>query len=457
MIRIQEADSLKPLLYKTMINVIVGAQVGDEGKGKFVDTVCARPETGMVVRYQGGNNAGHTIVVNEEKYAFHLIPSGILHDHVLCALGPGVVIDPVVLKREIDGLVQSGISLNNLRISPQAHLIMPYHIWLDQMRERLAGKEGIGTTGRGIGPCYSDKIARKGVRVEMLYDNVSLCRSIGLALADTRALATANGFELPYDEEEMLQWALSHKDLFSPYLSSIPRLIQDQIKAGKDIYLEGAQGALLDIDHGQYPYVTSSSPIAGGAAIGAGFGPNRVAKIYGVVKAYLTRVGAGPFPTELDDSIGEYLGQQGHEWGTTTGRKRRCGYLDLVALNHSVLVNGIDELVMTKLDVLSGLEEIKVCTHYNIKGRISSEYPLLSHRLFQAEPVYITLPGWGEDISKVRSWEDLPACARNYVVEIENRIGVPITHIGVGPGREALITRETIRLEGTLWDIELGD
>ena len=433
------------------VTVLIGAQWGDEGKGKLVDMMSAGAS--IVVRYAGGNNAGHTIVRDGEKFSFHLIPSGILHPGTVCALGNGVVIDPDVLQRELAGLRDAGIETSVLRVSPAAHLIMPYHVALDTAREAAAGLEAgadgplpgrdgaaIGTTRRGIGPCYTDKTARRGIRVEDLFDETELRRRLEAAVSETNLLLAERYGAPTFDVDELYAQTLAHAEFFRPLVADVGELIAEAIEAGDDVLLEGAQGTLLDLDHGTYPFVTSSSPTAGGACTGAGIGPTAIDRVVGVAKAYTTRVGEGPFPTELiDDPIGDWLVEQGHEFGTTTGRQRRCGWLDLVALRHAVRVNGITELAITKLDVLSGLDEVKVCTAYEVDGVRSERMPITQARFRRATPVYVSLPGWRENISGARSLEALPVPARELLKLIARVSGAPVTEIGVGQDRTAIV------------------
>ena len=438
------------------VTVLIGAQWGDEDKGKLVDRMSE--QASLVVRYQGGNNAGHTIIRDGEKFAFHLIPSGILHADTICALGNGIVIDPMVLRREVEGLKERGISAAGLRVSPQAHLIMPYHVALDEARETAAiaeerrsggtargtgapGKDGaaIGTTRRGIGPCYTDKAARRGVRIEDLYDPVVLRGKLAAAVHEKNLLLEHHYGHEGFAVDALYDWAMSHADFFRPWLTDVGRLIQATIDDGGDVLLEGAQGTLLDLDHGTYPFVTSSSPVAGGACVGAGVGPTKIDRVVGVVKAYATRVGGGPFPTELSDQTGRWLVEKGGEFGTTTGRMRRCGWLDLVAMRKAVQVNGITELALTKLDVLSGLTEIGVCSEYRVDSSVTRDWPETQKQVREAEAVITMVEGWDEDISDVRSREALPAAALSYLDLIERELGVPVTAIGVGQDRTAMI------------------
>jgi adenylosuccinate synthase len=439
----------------TTATVLVGAQWGDEGKGKLVDLLAERAR--LVVRYQGGNNAGHTIVHAGETFAFHLVPSGVLHEDTICALGNGVVVDPQVLRREVEGLAERGIDIGDrLRISPHAHLIMPYHVALDEAREvaaiasertgragTAAGVQGkdsaaIGTTRRGIGPCYADKTARRGVRVEDLFDAELLRARIAAALSETNVLLAHYGHE-GFSVDAVLDQARAHASFFERYVADVGALVVSVLDRGDDVLLEGAQGTLLDVDHGTYPFVTSSSPVAGGSATGSGIGPTRIGRVIGVAKAYCTRVGAGPFPTELFDSVGDQLVERGGEFGTTTGRRRRCGWIDLVALRRAVQVNGLTELAITKLDVLTGFDSIGVCDSYDVDGETIRDWPLLSRDVYRADANIELLPGWTEDIDAVSSLDDLPAQARALLDRIESAVGVPVTFVGTGQDRASVI------------------
>lgn len=448
-----------------MATVLIGAQWGDEGKGKLVDMLAERAR--LVVRYQGGNNAGHTIVHAGETFAFHLVPSGVLHEGTLCALGNGVVIDPQVLRREVDGLRERGTDIDDrLRISPHAHLIMPYHVALDEAREMAAiaaerravsapasggsggaalavpGKDSaaIGTTRRGIGPCYADKTARKGVRVEDLFDDELLRTKIAAALNETNVLLEHYGHE-GFSVDAVYDQARAHADFFRPFVADIGALAERLISGGEDVLLEGAQGTLLDLDHGTYPFVTSSSPVAGGACTGTGIGPTRIDRVIGVAKAYATRVGAGPFPTELFDANGDALVEKGGEFGTTTGRRRRCGWIDLVALRRAVRLNGMTELALTKLDVLSGFETVGLCERYELDGEPVDEWPALASDVARVSAVVEHVPGWAQDVDAVRSYEDLPQRARDFVERVERAVGIPVTYVGTGQDRASVIER----------------
>jgi adenylosuccinate synthase len=418
--------------------VIVGAQWGDEGKGKVVDLLAERADA--VIRFQGGNNAGHTIVREGEKFALHLIPSGILHPGKRCIIGNGVVIDPGVLTGEIDGLRARGIDMSALKISANAHLIMPYHKLLDQEGEAKLGKLQIGTTRRGIGPCYADKAARLGIRVQDLLDEKILKKKI-VAAMDPKRLSLRPFMKDPsLDLQTMTEEYLTYGHRIEQYIADTARLAWEALDGGKTVIFEGAQATLLDIDHGTYPFVTSSNPVAGSACVGAGVGPRDIDEVWGIAKAYATRVGAGPFPTELHDEVGEELRQRGGEFGTTTGRPRRTGWLDLVALRYAARINGMTALAITKLDVLSGFETIKVASRY--RGRdeaIFDDFPYHQSILHHATGEYEELPGWSEDIGEARTRSDLPQAAQDYLDLIAERTGVPIACVGVGPGREQII------------------
>ncbi len=414
--------------------VVVGAQWGDEGKGKVVDHLAEQSR--WVVRFQGGNNAGHTLVVNGEKLIVHLVPSGVLHAGCTCVIGNGVVVDPTVLGHELDMLATRGHALepDRLVLSTEAHLILPWHLALDQAREKSLGDRKIGTTGRGIGPAYEDKVGRRGVRVAELLDPETLRERVEEALA-------WHGPRLPPDhglETEQIVAALAPVAArLRPYSRPTVGLLHEAIRRGDNILFEGAQGTFLDVDHGTYPFVTSSSTVAGGAAAGSGVGPGALHKVVGITKAYTTRVGSGPFPTELFDATGERLRAVGQEFGATTGRPRRCGWLDLPMLQHAHRLNGFSAIALTKLDVLSGMERIAVAVSY----RGVSDYPTGARALAQVEVEYVELPGWSEDIRECRRFEDLPGACQDYVRFVEDHLGVPAEMLGVGPGREALILR----------------
>ncbi len=416
--------------------VVIGAQWGDEGKGKITDILAEHSD--LICRFQGGNNAGHTIVRDGEEFKLHLIPSGILYPAKTCAIGNGVVIDPHILFGEIEALRSRGISADNLRVSANAHLIMPYHILLDGGFEKQLGKFKIGTTGRGIGPCYIDKFARVGIRVQDLFDEKILRRKIRVALEDKNRLLQLYDVGV-LDPDQVADEYLGFRERLEPYVADVSLLVNRALDDGREVLLEGAQGTLLDVDFGTYPFVTSSNPIAGGACTGAGVGPTRIDHVVGVAKAYTTRVGEGPFPTELFDEIGAAMCDVGQEFGTTTGRKRRCGWLDLLALRYAVRVSGITHLAITKLDVLSGLETIKVCTRYKAGRKVLDEFPLRQTDFHHARPVFEELPGWSADIRDCESWADLPETARDYIQFIATFTKTRVKFIAVGPGREETI------------------
>ncbi|WP_159941624.1 MULTISPECIES: adenylosuccinate synthase [unclassified Nocardiopsis] len=413
---------------------LVGAQWGDEGKGKATDLVGDRVD--YVVRYQGGNNAGHTVVIGDQKYALHLLPSGILSPNVVPVIANGVVIDPGVLLEELQGLDERGVDTSRLLISANAHLIMPYHRALDKVSERFLGKGKIGTTGRGIGPTYADKVSRQGVRVQDMFDPKILRKKIELALNDKNQLLTKVYNRRGLEAEPIIEEYLGYAERLRPYVADTALILNKALDEGRTVYLEGSQGTLLDIDHGTYPFVTSSSPTAGGAAAGSGIGPTRISKVVGILKAYTTRVGSGPFPTELLDEQGEWLRSQGGEYGVTTGRNRRCGWFDAPIARYATRINGITDFFLTKLDVLTGLERIPVCVAYEVDGVRHDEIPMTQTDFHHATPVYEYLDGWTEDITEVRSFDELPKNAQTYVRTLEEMAGAPISAIGVGPGRD---------------------
>jgi adenylosuccinate synthase len=418
--------------------VIVGAQWGDEGKGKVTDLLAERADA--VVRFQGGNNAGHTIVRDGETWKLHLIPSGILHRGKLCVIGNGVVIDPKVLTDELEELARRRIDLSSLRISANAHLIMPYHMLLDHAGEAKLGKLQIGTTRRGIGPCYADKAARLGIRMQDLLDEKILKKKIVAALEPKRLSLRPYAKDPRLDLQAMTEEYLVYGHRLERLIADTTRLVHERLDAGQTVLFEGAQGTLLDIDHGTYPFVTSSNPVAGSACIGAGVGPKDIDRIWGVTKAYVTRVGAGPFPTELEDAIADEIREQGGEYGTTTGRSRRVGWLDLVGLKYAARLNTLTALAVTKLDVLSGFDRLKVATRY--RGAEEAEFehfPYHQTMLHHAVGEYEELPGWTEDVRECRSESDLPNAAREYLQYMADFVGVPIALIGVGPGRDDVI------------------
>jgi len=418
--------------------VIVGAQWGDEGKGKITDLLAERADA--VVRFQGGNNAGHTIVRNGETWKLHLMPSGILYPGKLCVIGNGVVIDPKVLTEELDELRGRGVDTSGLKVSANAHMIMPYHLMLDDAGEARLGKLKIGTTRRGIGPCYADKASRIGIRVQDLLDEKILKQKIVAALEPKRLALRPFARDPRLDLQAITEEYLAYGARLTEHIADTTRLVWDKLDADATVIFEGAQGALLDIDHGTYPFVTSSNPVAASACIGSGVGPKDIDEVWGITKAYGTRVGAGPFPTELDGDLGEELRQRGGEFGTTTGRSRRVGWLDLVALRYAARINSLTALVVTKLDVLTGLETIKACTRYRGEdGAEFDHFPYHQSVLHHTVGEYVELPGWSEDIGDARSEDELPENARRYLAFIEEFIGVPVVMIGVGPGREQTV------------------
>jgi adenylosuccinate synthase len=421
--------------------VIVGAQWGDEGKGKITDLLAERADA--IVRFQGGNNAGHTIVRDGQTWKLHLMPSGILHPGKLCVIGNGVVIDPKVLTDELDELRRRRVDTSGLRISANAHLIMPYHMMLDHAGEAKLGKLQIGTTRRGIGPCYADKAARLGIRVQDLLDEKILKKKIVAALEPKRLSLRPFARDPKLDLQAMTDDYLIYGHRLEPYIADTSRLVLDKLDEDALVVFEGAQGALLDIDHGTYPFVTSSNPVAGAACIGAGVGPKDIDEVWGITKAYGTRVGAGPFPTELDGELADLLRERGGEYGTTTGRPRRVGWLDLVALRYAARINSLTALAVTKLDVLSGLDRISVCTRYRgAEGAEFDYFPYHQSVLHHASGEYIELPGWSEDLSECRSESDLPVAAREYLEFVAEHVGVPIALIGVGPSRDEIVWTE---------------
>jgi len=416
---------------------LLGAQWGDEGKGKATDLLGEKVD--YVVRYQGGNNAGHTVVIRDQKYALHLLPSGILSPGVIPVIGNGVVIDPSVLFEEIRGLNERGIDTSKLRISYNAHLITPYHRTIDKVSERFLGKSKIGTTGRGIGPAYADKINRIGIRVQDLFDPSILSQKVEGALRDKNQVLIKVFNRKGLEVDEVVDEYLRYAELFRPYVDDTSLLLNQALDAGKNILLEGSQGTLLDVDHGTYPFVTSSNPTAGGACTGSGIGPTRISRVIGIIKAYTTRVGSGPFPTELFDEDGEKLRSIGGEVGVTTGRARRCGWYDALIARYAVRVNGLTDLFLTKLDVLTGWEKIPVCVAYEVDGKRVDELPASQSDFHHAKPIYEFLPGWSEDISTAKSLDQLPSNARVYVKYLEEISGAPVSAIGVGQERDQTI------------------
>ena len=414
--------------------VLVGAQWGDEGKGKATDMLGGRVH--YVVRYQGGNNAGHTVVIGEESYALHMLPSGVLSPEVVPVIGNGVVVDPRVLLEEIDALQARGVSCAKLLISANAHLIMPYHRALDKVTERYLGSARIGTTGRGIGPTYGDKIARVGIRVQDLFDPGIFRQKLELVLREKNQMLTKVYNRRGIEPAGIANEYIGYGERLLPYVADTSLVLGQALDEGRVVLLEGAQATMLDVDHGTYPFVTSSSPTAGGACAGSGIGPTRITKVIGVVKAYTTRVGAGPFPTELTDEQGEWLRKTGGEYGVTTGRPRRTGWFDTVVARYSTRVNGITDYFLTKLDVLSSLDKVPVCVAYEIDGKRHDELPMTQTEFHHARPVYEYLDGWWEDISQAQSFRDLPPNAQRYVQAVEEMIGAPVCAVGVGPRRD---------------------
>ena len=418
--------------------VIVGAQWGDEGKGKVTDLLAEQAD--LVIRFQGGNNAGHTIVRGEDTYKFHLIPSGILYPETLCAIGNGVVVDPRVLIDEIDGLRRRRVDMSGLRISANAHLIMPYHLLLDHAGEAKLGELQIGTTRRGIGPCYADKAARLGIRMQDLLDEKILKQKIYAAMEPKRLMLRPFAKDPALDLHTMTEDYRAFGHRLEPYIADTPPLAWRVLEDGGLVVFEGAQGTMLDIDHGTYPFVTSSNPVAGAACVGAGVGPKDVDDVWGVAKAYATRVGAGPFPTELHDEVGDRIRDARGEFGTTTGRSRRTGWLDLVALRYATRLNRLSKLAITKLDVLSGLDKVRIAVRYRGPGdAVFDDFPYHQSILHSAVAEYEEMPGWGEEITEARSESELPPEARDYLAAISDGAGVPIALVGVGPGREQVI------------------
>ena len=416
---------------------LVGTQWGDEGKGKVTDLLAEH--TDLVVRYQGGNNAGHTIVVDGERYALHLVPTGILYPHCTPVIGPGVVVNPQVLLEELDALSARGVDTGRLLLSGNAHLIMPYHLELDRVTERRLGKNRLGTTKRGIGPAYADKATRVGLRVQDMLDRKIFSAKLEVALKEKNLILTRVYGRLPLDQTEVETEYLSYAERLAPHIADTDPVIQKALDDGKTVMFEGAQATLLDLDHGTYPFVTSSNPISGGACAGAGVGPRDITRIIGISKAYCTRVGSGPFPSEADPADAEVLVEAGAEYGTTTGRKRRCGWFDAVAGRYAARLNTLTELVVTKLDVLSQFESIKVCVAYEYEGERYEHFPPNQTIFNKCKPIYEELPGWSVDISGARSLDDLPKEARSYLETIESLVDTPVSWASVGPGRDEIV------------------
>ncbi len=416
---------------------LVGLQWGDEGKGKVTDLLAG--DVDVVVRYQGGNNAGHTVVVDGARYALHLIPTGILYPGCVPVIGNGVVINPQVLLEEMEALEARGVDVSRLRISGNAHLIMPYHLELDRVTERRLGKNRLGTTKRGIGPAYADKAARVGLRVQDLLDPKIFGEKLAVVLKEKNLVLTRVYGRLPFDAREISDAYLAYGERLRPYITDTAALVQHALDDGRTVLFEGAQATMLDLDHGTYPFVTSSNPVAGGACAGAGIGPRDIDRVIGVTKAYCTRVGSGPFPSEADPADAEVLVEAGGEYGTTTGRRRRTGWFDAVAARYAARLNALTELVVTKLDVLSAFERVKVCVAYTFEGRRYDGFPEHQTVFNKCTPIYEELPGWDADITGARRPEDLPAAARTYVEAVQELVGVPVTWASVGPGRDQIV------------------
>ena len=418
--------------------VVVGTQWGDEGKGKFTDLLAR--DMDMVVRYQGGHNAGHTLVVDEQTFKLQLVPSGVLYPHVTPVIGNGVVIDPVVLIDEMDRLGELGVDCSNLKVSGNAHLIFPFHQTLDVVAERHLGRNKLGTTKRGIGPAYADKAARVGLRVQDLLDPKIFREKLGVVLHEKNPMLAKVYNRLPFDIDTVADQYLNEcGPRLAPHIADTVGLLHDALEAHKNVLFEGAQAMFLDLDHGTYPFVTSSNPVAGGACVGAGIGPRHIDRVIGVTKAYISRVGSGPFPCELTDEIGDHLVDVGREYGTNTKRRRRCGWLDTVMLRHAVRVNSLSDMAITKLDVLDALDPIKVCVAYEVDGERRSSMPYHQSEIHRAVPIFEELPGWCTDLSGVGERSELPREAEDYLRFIEDQAGVPASLVGVGPGRDQFI------------------
>jgi adenylosuccinate synthase len=420
--------------------IVVGTQWGDEGKGKLTDLLAK--EMSMVVRYQGGHNAGHTVVVDGESYALQLIPSGILHPSIVNVIGNGVVVDPKVLVREIEGLEARGIDASSrLKVSGNAHLVMPYHQELDRMSERFLGRNKLGTTKGGIGPAYADKATRIGLRVQDLLDPKIFRQKLDLVVKEKNQILAKVYNRLPLSADQIARDYLEvYAPRIEPMIADTVGMIHDALESGQHVLLEGAQAVFLDLDHGTYPFVTSSNPVAGGACVGAGIGPLHINRVVGIAKAYVTRVGSGPFPTELSGAIADDLIERGHEYGTNTGRRRRVGWFDVVMQRHAVRLNSLTELALTKLDILDPLDSVKVCVAYELEGVRFDRLPYHQSVLHKVTPIYEELPGWKQDLTSVTHREELPAAARDYVDFLASHIGVPIRLVGLGPGREQVVS-----------------
>lgn len=422
--------------------VIIGAQWGDEGKGKATDLLADRID--YVVKFNGGNNAGHTVVIGDQKYALHLLPSGILTDGVVPVIGNGVVVDIEVLFDELTALASRGVDVSKLVVSANAHVITQYHRTLDKVTERFLGKRQIGTTGRGIGPAYADKINRVGIRIQDLFDENILRQKVEGALHQKNHLLVKIYNRRAISVDEIVDDLLSYADRLRPMVADTGLLLNQALDAGKTVVFEGGQATMLDVDHGTYPFVTSSNSTSGGASTGSGVAPNRIDRVIGIAKAYITRVGAGPFPTELHDESGEWLRTKGFEFGTTTGRPRRTGWYDVPIARYSARINGITDYVITKLDILTGLDRIPVCVAYDVGGERFDEMPVNQSDFHHAKPIYEEFPGWEEDISGARTFEDLPKNAQDYVLALEQLSGARISAIGVGPERDAIVVRHDL-------------
>ena len=420
--------------------VVVGTQWGDEGKGKATDYLADRMD--LVVRYQGGNNAGHTILAEGHTLKLQLIPSGILYPHITSVIADGVVVDPRVLLEEMDGLAAVGVDPSRLVVSGNCHMIMPYHLELERVTERFLGKNALGTTKRGLGPAYGDKAARIGLRIQDLFDEKIFRAKLEIVLKEKNLVLTRVYGRLPLTADAIVEDYLRYAERLRPIVTETSKLIHDALREGKNVLLEGAQGTMLDLDKGTYPFVTSSNPLTGYALASAGIGPREVDRVIGITKAYVTRVGAGPFPTEDHGADGDRLGERGREFGTVTGRKRRCGWFDAVILRYAARLNGLTELFVTKLDVLSGFERLKVCTAYRAEGEVFEDVPPHQSLFHAAEPVYEELEGWGEDLTQVHDIAGLPRAARAYLDRLAELVGVPIGVISVGPGREQSLPAE---------------
>jgi adenylosuccinate synthase len=422
--------------------VVVGTQWGDEGKGKLTDLLAA--EMDVVVRYQGGHNAGHRIVVDGEAFALQLVPSGVLYPHITPVIGNGVVVDPAVLLAELDDLKAKGVDTGRLVVSGNAHLIMPYHQELDRVTERYLGKNALGTTKRGIGPAYADKAARVGLRVQDLLDPKIFRQKLDVALKEKNAVLAKVYNRLPLSADDIAAHYLEeYAPRVAPMIGDAVGVVHSALAAGRNVLMEGAQATFLDLDHGTYPFVTSSNPVAGGACTGTGLGPRHIDRVIGIAKAYVTRVGAGPFPTELTDDVGDLLVERGHEFGTVTGRRRRCGWFDAVIARQAVRLNSLSEIALTKLDVLDTFETVRVCVAYEANGERFTHPPYHQSTFHQVTPVYEELPGWSTDLTGVTSPSDMPRAARDYVEFLSAQVGVDVRLVGVGPGREQFVSFAT--------------